>query len=67
MDVEWNLERFCPLQNRPKKFIIQVAASCVTVDISSFETMFINHVLSSSAAMSGAAVGRVANPAKRFG
>jgi hypothetical protein len=45
MYVEWNLERFGTLQDRPKEFIIQIAASCVAVDISSFEAMFINHAL----------------------
>ena len=45
MDLEWNLEFLCTFQDWPKESIVQIPTPGMPVDVSSFETMFINHAL----------------------
>src|SRR5262249_19252816 len=67
MEIDWDIERFSALHNWPEELVIQIAAVRMAVDERTLKPCCRTLRSSSSAACSGAATGRAANPANRFG
>ncbi len=68
MEIDRGIELLGALQDRPEELVVEIAAAVVAVNDGADEFLLANHACSSScAALSGAAVGTTARPAKRSG
>jgi hypothetical protein len=67
MEINGDLERFCTLENRPEKFVIEIAALDMTIDERSLEAIIIDRSIQFGGRCIGVCGRKRGNAPKRVG